>query len=257
MDKKTILTLIICAVLLFSSCSSVSEHGGSDDSGITGPANENTVEKLGDNTEKLSHYDGKGRLVFWHIITYDDSGRIIHKTSYDAAGVEQGSYDFTYNENGDPLDSAWFFWDKGYLMKTEREYDEEGRLVMIHNYGDESRSVVGNMTYNHYDENGRKDSDVYYSVWNNNGSHGEPEYNYYTFNEIGKVSRMDIKNETGDLLGYRIFEYNEQGLRISDTSYKSNGDIEFRYVYKYDENGNKTEEERYDGSGNLVSVDKY
>lgn len=96
---------------------------------------------MDENTEKLTHYDGKGRLVFTHIITYNDSGKIIHKTSYDATGAEQGSFDFTYNQNGDPLDSAWFFWDEGYLMKTEREYDENGKKTEQRRYDSKGNLV--------------------------------------------------------------------------------------------------------------------
>ena len=159
-----VFALLLAVSVLFSACSLSDLIPRIDNSENNLSASEKTddvVEKMDEYTEKLTHYDGEGRLVFTHIITYNDSGKIIHKTSYDATGAEQGSFDFTYNQNGDPLDGAWFFWDAGYLMKTEREYDENGRLFSIHNYGDESRSVEGNMTFIYYDENGSHCEAVY------------------------------------------------------------------------------------------------
>ena len=255
-----VFALLLTVSVLFSACSLSELIPGIENTGDNPPASEKTddvVEKLDENTEKLTHYDGKGRLVFTHIITYNDSGKIIHKTSYDETGAEQGSFDFTYNQNGDPLDSAWFFWDAGYLMKTEREYDENGRLFSIHNYGDESRSVEGNMTYIYYDENGRKESDIYYSAWYENGSHCEAVYEYFTYNGTGKLDRVDRKSEAGETVDYTIYEYDAQGMNCTRTCYLPDGTIDYRYEYRYDENGKKTEQRRYDSKGNLVSINKY
>ena len=124
-------------------------------------------------------------------------------------------------------------------MKTEREYDENGRLFSIHNYGDESRSVEGNMTFIYYDENGRKESDIYYSAWYENGSHCEAVYEYFTYNGTGKLDRVDRKSEAGETVDYTIYEYDAQGMNCTRTCYLPDGTIDYRYEYRYDENGKK------------------
>lgn len=218
----------------------------------------NITEVIDEHTEKMSHYDQKGKLVFYHIVTYDDNRRIIHKTAYTGGGtVEDGSYDFTYTDDGKLKEGAWYFWSSGYLMKTENFYDENGRCVDQYWHGSKAHNVVGNRHYLYYLEDGRIDYVIYYSTWREDGTHDEPDYEYRIYNDEKQLIRIDAKDKEGVLLNYRVYKYNEQGLKSDEIYYKADDTIDFRYEYSYDENGKATEERRYDKDGNLVSTDKY
>ena len=255
-----VFALLLAVSVLFSACSLSGLIPGIENTGDNPPASiqtDDVVERVDENTEKMTHYDKDGKLIYTHIIAYDEENRIIHRTAYDANGIEMGSFDFVYNENGDELEGVWYFKPRGYLMKSERKYDEDGRVVELYNHGDETRNVAGNMHYFHYGENGLIDVEISYSSWHENGTHSEPSYSYRTYDEHNKLIRNETRTEQGEMIGYNVYENNENGQRISSVSYDANGNMEFREEYTYDENGKKIEDRRYDAQGNLISTYQY
>ena len=74
----------------------------------------------------------------------------------------------------------------------------------------------------------------------------------YTYNEEDQLIRTDDYAQD-ELLGYTLYEYDEQGNQISESTYSPDGTLRERLVSEWDEDGNIVSENIYDGDGNLLS----
>lgn len=149
---------------------------------------------------------------------FDENGNVIRRTEFDTRGRYDNIYIFEYY----PDDT----------VKTEFKYQYHITSVSL------------NITT--FDENGQK-------LWGNNTANvnatarpvfngeGQP-YSIVTanihgnttttdYNLFGEVIREDHRNADGSYAGLWTYEYDENGNKISDTSYDKNGDINFQKFY--------------------------
>lgn len=206
------------------------------------------------NQEKFSHYGDDGKLVYWHIDTFDENGRLIHKTAYKADGSQMGDYDIVYNEHGDEIESCWYFFGSGYLMKQVTEYDEKNRKILADSYPDEQRNVLGHKIFYFYDENDRIEHLEEYSY--DSRYQGKRAYRYLQYDEAGNRVREETYDQEKTFVGAYDYEYDEKGNRIKEISYNSDQKVEFYNIIDYDNDGKVTETRRYDPQGNLKSVEQ-
>lgn len=214
-------------------------------------------EKLENNQECFAHYDKTGKLVFYHIETYDDEGKLIHKTAYDGGNTMMGDYDVTYNEFGSVLESCWFFYGSGFLMKLENRYDENNRTLETYWHGDEKRHVTGHKTFYYYGDDGRMKYSEVYDSWHEDDSHGEVSYTYRYWNDKGQLERTDTFDARMNKICEWGFEYDERGNRTREVYVNDQGLVDYYNVFTYDENNKKVDTKRYDRDGNLMSTGVY
>ena len=149
---------------------------------------------------------------------FDENGKVIRRTEFDTRGRYDFIYIFEYYPDG--------------TVKTEFKYEYHITSISL------------NITT--FDENGQK-------LWGNNTANvnatarpvfngeGQP-YSIVTsnihgkttttdYNIFGDVTREDHRNADGSYAGLWTYEYDENGNKISDTSYNENGNINFQKFY--------------------------
>ena len=194
---------------------------------------------------KIYRYDGEGRLVFTHEQLWEND-RLARKTSYNSAGEQTGSYDYKYDDNGNIIESCWYFWSNGILMKSEASYDENNRIIENTNLG--SGNVSTNKTFYEYGEDGKLIKKIYHSHWPSD----DPYISSYEYNEDGLLLK-ETRTRNGEMCDYTVYTY-DGGKMAEYSSYDAEGKVNYTYKFTYDENGKKIREERYDSEGKLVSV---
>ncbi|MBQ8603411.1 MAG: tetratricopeptide repeat protein [Oscillospiraceae bacterium] len=165
------------------------------------------------NTRRTDNDDGS-----YYIEEFDADGKVLRRLEFDTKGRYDYLYTFEYYPDG--------------TVKTEFKYKYHITSVSL------------NITT--FDENGQK-------LWGNNTANvnataqpifngeGQP-YSIITanihgnttttdYNLFGDVIREDHRNADGSYAGLWTYEYDENGNKISDTSYDADGNINFQKFY--------------------------
>ncbi len=199
------------------------------------------------NITRMERYDGQGQLLYVHVSEWQD-GRIIRKSSYDAAGNLTASYEYIYDERGNNTEGTWFFSNRGVLMKAEFVYDDQGRQIEITHFG--TGNIATNKTFQSFDDQGKLTVSEYYGAWPDSA----PVFTYYHYDETGFPVRQQTEDDSHNILHYELFTANRFGKVAEYTSYDGQDKPVYTIRYLYDEEGKKTGEERYDGQGKLVQT---
>jgi hypothetical protein len=77
------------------------------------------------------------------------------------------------------------------------------------------------------------------------------------FYEDGFPVKEEVVNGTGELQTYYVYEYDNSGNLLTESTYDPEGELQLKSVYDYDNDGRKTEWSIYSGSGALFSSTKY
>lgn len=194
-------------------------------------------------TLKETHYDGNGALTCWYENDYNDLGQCVGITSYGPDGNQ--------------------------IQHIEQRYDEQEHMI----YG----------RYSWYDD-GKMDGATY--TYNSAGKRetivlDSGERMAFAYDSGNRLIRKDTYDESGKLIGYRIFEYgdnyerdnyydasgalegyeihlyNEQGQRVRYESYDADGTLAYYSTEEYDADGNRIAWNHYDADGNLTGRDTY
>ena len=181
-------------------------------------------------------YDERGNRAWYHILSYDSDGRQTGIRSYNADGEETGYVEYLYDEEGRIIQDAGYS-SNGTISPNTYEYDEEENVVQT--YEDEREAEYS------YDAQG--------NVIEQREPGEEGLVMKFTYDDQGQNTRID--EYRGDIyLGYVIYEYDEEGIQISESDYNSMGELTEKVVMEWDENGNMLSENIYDGNGNLLST---
>ena len=244
--------LLLSGTGVFAGCAGGTNAADATKSGSngTGKPSEVTETDADGNVTKLTRYDKKGDLVYTHVSTWGN-GRLVHKTAYDAAGREIGSYDYTYDERGNNLTGAWYSTTNGILMPTESVYNELDQRIEHTRIG--AGSIATNKTFYTYDEKGRVVEEKYYDSWPD----GEVTFTSYEYNDLDQKVRLYAKDGSGNLLYSEANEWTDFGKLSQYAHYNADGTLSYTIKYFYDADQNKIREERYDGDGNLVNTTLY
>jgi len=73
----------------------------------------------------------------------------------------------------------------------------------------------------------------------------------------GNIQRRSVTDRLGNLVSYRIIEFDQKNNIISDASYNKNDELQSLSRYTYDGEGNKTKWAVYSGDGALLSYSIY
>jgi hypothetical protein len=116
-------------------------------------------------------------------------------------------------------------------MRTEtHEFEDGSRSVFV--YDDADRQV----RTTDYDSNGALTFDI-----------------HYTYNESGDAIGWQVFNGTGEMIRRCEVDYDSNGLETEDREYGADGRLVRRGLYFYDAEGRKTGEQHYDAEGNLMN----
>ncbi len=168
----------------------------------------------GNRVRSMEYRDGEPDSVT--NLKYDDRGNEISRTTWDHSG-----------------------WIPKFDRRTERTFDEQGRILSYESYNFWGRVVSGSY-YTYDDENGirtyrNEDGEVLQTTW---------------YDENGN----DIRQTAGEY--ETVYQYDDRGNRIGWISYK-NGQPYDRYEARYDEQDRQTWGARYDAAGKLTSQTEY
>ncbi len=215
--------------------------------------------------EKTTEYDANGNIK--NILIYDSLGRVTEKLNMQNTAVYcsricyyyvgdsevlsktigyskktesaewavGSTFVYTYNENGEPLNSKTYFGpeDTAYLAsETEYKYDEQNR-------------VVEELTYSYMNDIQKLTRKL-----------------ISTYDTSGKKTTYDYTIETDEVNAVYTYTYNENGDVKENTIVRYNTASEvtdhYRYVYEYDANGNCTKKTNYnDKLGTVNGYEEY
>lgn len=250
-----IFALILAIVLCLSACGN--NTNPSSNQGNSSTAQNQDVEEKDANGHvvKLSHYNDKGDLVFVHETKWEND-RIVKKTSFDGKGNQTASINYKYDDNGNAIETSWFGWSSGVLMKAESTFDDKNREIERTQIG--TGSISTNKSIMEYVEfpDGVDHPNIY-SKKTYYPSYPGDRYTVttYEYNDDYKMTKATTVDQNGDLSYYILYTY-ENGKLMEYTNYGADDKPSYTYKMVYDENGNKLREDRYDGNGNLQGSDK-
>lgn len=251
----SVIVLLLAVALCFSACGNNTDPSFNSGSSSTVESQDVEEKDANGRVVKLSHYNDKGDLVFVHETKWEND-RIVKKTSFDGKGNQTASIDYKYDETGNAIESSWFGWSNGILMKAESKFDDKNREIERTQLG--TGSVSTNKSIMEYvDFSDGADHPNIYSKKTYYPSYPGDRYTVttYEYNDDFKITKATTVDQNGDLSYYILYTY-ENGKLMEYTNYGADGKPSYTYKMVYDENGNKIREDRYDGSGNLQGSDK-
>lgn len=162
---------------------------------------------------RTNHYGAKSKLTGYSLYNYDETGELINTDTYNTSGIlTQKTF---YGENKQLLYSL--------------NYNEQGKIIGITNYGDSHYEPV-------YNDNGDL---VCMNSYDNNGF----------------LQRSNYHGENGEIIGYSIYNYNEAGELVSVDTYNSNDVLTQRTFYAA--NKQKLYTLNYDEQGKVIGTTNY
>ncbi|MGN1142258.1 MAG: hypothetical protein ACI4TF_13745 [Oliverpabstia sp.] len=189
-----------------------------------------------DETEKYLLVESLWQPFQWgnsekEVYTYDADGRLTQKDSYRVYDLDSNeemllsTTTYSYDEQGHLLNELYETISDGYMLETEYRYDDTWKLVKKVTYD----NFEGNYEWTDYEYN----------------ENGELNITRNWFGQTGAYS-FDVDNSSGgELLSWRRYAYNEEGILLN--------------IFCYDGSGEEilTFEEAYDSYGNLTSQTSY
>ncbi len=149
------------------------------------------------------------------VCEYNETGQIQTRYRYDAEGELEGWDEYEYH--GDVLASEVSYYKNG-MKKSGIAYNEDG-----------TENV-----YAAYDQNGQM-TDVYIAEYASTGRLERKQY--YETRGLTINSSMDKVLRNG-VKWWKLYDYDENGYQIMDTSYNQNGSVSSWQEYYYDTDGN-------------------
>lgn len=190
-------------------------------------------EYISDLTEYAWAARDKTNPQFWI-----ENASIKAEEKYEYSGIRYGLEINKFDLNGNRTAYFKYGWDGEMTYGDEREYDENGNLLISHTYEYEEGELLVSKSEYFYDENG---------------------------NRTGRLKTVD-----GKLHSNVEMEYDKEGNQISHTYYDGDGKLITREEYTYDRNGNELSyllygsdglysrrESEYDENGNKTACYKY
>ena len=181
--------------------------------------NSGTVTDAAGNLRRRSGFDTGGNLAWYHVYTYDENGREMGVTHYDAAGNELGHADILYDEEQRIVQTIGYESDTGQLIQTNFVYKSNGYEIEETFLSDGTRKKVS------YDSNNNE------------------------------ILRQNFDAD-GNIISFLEFEYDAAGNLVESCLYGNDGNLTSREVNTYDAQGHAVETARFDGEGNLLNQQK-
>lgn len=161
------------------------------------------------------------------IYDYDEAGKLLKMSTYEE-DVYCGSYQYTYNEDGEVSYSCQTDPGDNVINYTEYTFNEDGTTQAGYYYEYGSLARYWTNAY----ENGKIASVTFYDREDTLLSHTE-----YQYNSAGEVYRTLFYDDAETLLGYMESLYNDAGVHYRDIYYEDGQPV---YGYNYTEEGIST-----------------
>lgn len=172
---------------------------------------------------------------------YDENGKLVKKTWYEADGSVRSVAVYGYDENGRMVQTTWYKAD-GSVMAVYG-YDENGKLVKI-----TSLYTKEDITWEYDAETGTA---IKMAVYEKDGS--LRDYKLYEYGKGGYTTKSyNAQGVLEYVTEYVGEEYDGSAKEVRFEAYVS-GELSYYKTYEYDEHGNPTEKE-YSSAGVLQSV---
>ena len=142
-------------------------------------------------------YDADGTLTGYQLAEHNDLGQVVRWRSYSADGSATGYREYEYNAEGQRIRSPH---PTDELFAYEYEYDAQGREVGMYVVSAEGIRTALTSDYV-YNEAGQ--------VIRVNHLQSETNYTEMEYNSEGQHIRTDYYDNSGNLTGYAIAEYND------------------------------------------------
>ena len=195
----------------------------------------------------------------------------VHYVYSDGGNSDRVSQSITYEDGEEIYRNDYDYWDNGKLKSITTTVDGEQTDVWYYNYGESG--ALSQMVREHT-EAGEKCRDDY--RYNEDCTLSEENFYKedvfvgglrYSYNDNGDTTLEEQLDANGDVITYREYSFDENGLTVSSADYMYGSLIETG-IYEYDEEGKLlgikyyqvgdtlTSEIRneYDEKGNLVKI---
>ena len=210
--------------------------------------------------------------------TYDKSGNVLTKTTYDSDNHRQKYYEYTYDKQGNLLTCTEYNADNLMIAYDEYAYNGNGIRILheAFDYSKETGTLEKHYVWNYDDEgviqNYKKyeggsttpsDGEIYEYIWSDDRK-TKTTINYdlngnwivtYTaiYDDMGNELQRSFSNSKGGEGISHEYTYDERGNVLTQIIYNYDGSIDFRREYTYDEYNNVLTEAYYDGKSHIYT----
>lgn len=193
---------------------------------------------------KETHYDGRGKLIYWYVYDYNDQGQCIEITSYAANGEINQQLKQTYDTQGHMV-YGLTSWESGsgVMEGGTYTYNSAGNLETVVKDSGSSRIYT-------YDTNNREIRTDYYDE-----SGHLTDYIIYEYGT--DYAKENYFNADGVMCEYAVHFYNEEGQSIRYERHDDDGALTVYATAEFDTNKKLIAWNFYDAEGNLTSRDTY
>ncbi len=167
--------------------------------------------------------NGVWKEVYRVYYAYDEKGNLIQRTNFNSMGTETftqgGVYDYYFDDQNRPTGHVLYLGDYQYLCESAQYYyDDNGYRVLDVTMSGYVTLDSSSKTYYEYDMNGRLTTQNIYlyngTGWEQNNTH------LYEYDYAGNCLDHSIKNNLGQYVNRRLYEYNAVGSSVVNMPYK-------------------------------------
>ena len=192
---------------------------------------------------RRERYDGDGNLLWAHVYTYDEQGRMSSVTWLDGNGNLKDVVELAYDDHGRTTKGYFLIGNTGEPRRLEfkNTYDEDGHLIHV-------KTSTGNEKVYEYNDNGDQTK---VESYNSKGQlyeryidkYDDANRRVYHSREYFKDNKLETFEET-------FYEYN--GGQCVKIETHVNGELSTTAIPHYDENGKQDGSDIYNAAGELI-----
>lgn len=185
---------------------------------------------------RVYSYD-TSELIYRRVREYNEEGKEIRTTRYDASGNVDWMQEITYGHTEVH---------KSVKSEEERYYSREGKSHMVAYDG------AGNiLVESEFDIYGNEMKRTSY------GEDGTIEWSYdykFEYDDLGNIVVDKRYDSNGNIYFWQEREFDSEGIELKRTNYTPEGTVDWWYEYKYDQNKGCTEMVQYNAEGSVMET---
>lgn len=182
-----------------------------------------SFDRQGNEVELIAYDRFDGKVISRDTNTYDNSGRVVERTSSDALHATDGTWSYRYDQKGCPLSGDFRKPDGTFESRWAFDCDDRGRVILEILSTPPTQVLIKKR---------------------------------HSFDDHSRLIETIEENSDGAVTSREVYHYNDRGNVQESLVYRDNGLIS-RTTYRYNKKQFLVEKRQYDSDGSLGSTNAF